>query len=328
MKSQRQGIRSTKQCVHPTVLPTTLPQQQDIYIKTYDTRNTLYTDQTGKFPHVSSRGFQYQMFLYHVDSNSIWVEPTKNKTEGELILARSRALLRMKACGITPRHQVLDNEASADYIRVITEDWKATYQLVPPDIHRRNLAERAIQTFKAHFLSILAGISKAFPNYLWDKLLPQTELTINLLRQSHIAPDMSAWEYYNNAPFNFDATPIGPCGCPVIIHNKPNKRASWALRRICYPGDVGTKTAPLELVKLMINSVLSRQGAKFCTFDISNFYLQTPLDRPEYIKIKITDMPVAYSAWIFNNRNASSILSQIPQKINMAASNRLIDERL
>ena len=68
-------------------------------------------------------------------------------------------------------------------------------------------------------------------------------------------------------------------------------RITIAGNRICYPGDVGTKTAPLELVKLMINSVLSRQGAKFCTFDISNFYLQTPLDRPEYIKIKITDIP-------------------------------------
>jgi hypothetical protein len=41
----------------------------------------------------------------------------------------------------------------------------------------------------------------------------------------------------------------------------------------------------------MINSVLSRKGARFCTFDISNFYLQTPLDRPKYIKIKITNIP-------------------------------------
>jgi hypothetical protein len=115
MKSQRQGIRSTKQRVQPNVLPTTLPQQNDIYIKTYDNRNTLYTNQTGKFPHDSSRGLQYQMILYHVNSNSIWVEPAKNKTKGKLILARSRALTCMKACGITPRHQVLDNKISAAY---------------------------------------------------------------------------------------------------------------------------------------------------------------------------------------------------------------------
>ena len=34
--------------------------------------------------------------------------------------------------------------------------------------------------------------------------------------------------------------------------------------RICYPEDVGTKTPTLEIVKMMINSVLSCRGAKFC----------------------------------------------------------------
>eukprot|EP00804_Cyclotella_cryptica_P025750 CCRYP_002938-RA/>CCRYP_002938-RA protein AED:0.38 eAED:0.38 QI:0/0/0/1/0/0/2/0/236 len=138
-------------------------------------------------------------------------------------------MTRLQACGHTVDHQVLNNEASVQFISTIMQDWKATYQLVPPDIHRRNLAERAIQTFKAHFLSILPNVSKAFPNYIWDKLIPQTELTLNLLRQSSITPSLSAWEYFNNTPFNFDATPLGPCGCPVIIHNKPSKRSPWAL---------------------------------------------------------------------------------------------------
>ena len=55
--------------------------------------------------------------------------------------------------------QILDNEASGEYKRTIEEVWKSTYQLVPPDMHRRNAAERAIRTFKAHFLAILAGVS-------------------------------------------------------------------------------------------------------------------------------------------------------------------------
>eukprot|EP00804_Cyclotella_cryptica_P003825 CCRYP_018936-RA/>CCRYP_018936-RA protein AED:0.22 eAED:0.20 QI:0/0/0/1/1/1/2/0/637 len=122
----------------------------------------LYTDQTGKFPHVSSRGFCYQMILYHVASNSIWVEPTKNRTEGELILARSQAL-RMKACDITPQHQVLDNEISAAYRDAITTS-AMTYQLVPPDDHRRNIAEKAIQTWKDHFISALSGTADNFPS--------------------------------------------------------------------------------------------------------------------------------------------------------------------
>ena len=60
---------------------------------------------------------------------------------------------------------------------------------------------------------------------------------------------------------------------------------------ICYPGEVSTPTASLELVKLMLNSVLSRKGAKFACFDISNFYLGTPLPRPEYVRMKIADIP-------------------------------------
>ena len=82
---------------------------------------------------------------------------------------------------------------SKEYRRHVTDIWKATYQIVLPDVHRRNIAERAIRTFKAHFLSILAGIPSSFPNYLWDKLLPQTELSLNLLHQSTIAPLTSAW---------------------------------------------------------------------------------------------------------------------------------------
>ena len=86
--------------------------------------------------------------------------------------------------------QILDNKCSAAYKLQTEEKWGAKIQLVPPDVHRRNIAERAIRTFKAHFLSILAGVSDAFPNLLWDCLLPQTELTLNLLRQSNIAPSI------------------------------------------------------------------------------------------------------------------------------------------
>jgi hypothetical protein len=37
------------------------------------------------------------------------------------------------------------------------------YKLFPPGQHRGNQAERAIQTFKAHFISILAGVDNKFP---------------------------------------------------------------------------------------------------------------------------------------------------------------------
>ena len=60
---------------------------------------------------------------------------------------------------------------------------------------------------------------------------------------------------------------------------------------VCYPGDVGTNTASLEIFKFMINSVLSRAGAKYVCFDIEFFYLSTPLGRPEYVKIQLSKIP-------------------------------------
>ena len=72
----------------------------------------------------------------------------------------------------------------------------------------------------------------------------------------------------------------------------PNRtRITIGGNRIVYPGDCGTKTGSLELVKILINSVLSRPSAKFASFDLKNLYLGTPLDRPEYVRIKIEDIP-------------------------------------
>ena len=73
MRSQRQGVRSTKITQKQQEMPTAehetqqeLPQENDIIIRTYDTNDTMYTDQTGRFPHTSSRGNRYQMILFHV----------------------------------------------------------------------------------------------------------------------------------------------------------------------------------------------------------------------------------------------------------------------
>jgi len=60
---------------------------------------------------------------------------------------------------------------------------------------------------------------------------------------------------------------------------------------INYPDDVGTPTANMLLVKIFLNSVISTRGARFANADIANFYLMTPLRRPEYAKIRLSDIP-------------------------------------
>jgi hypothetical protein len=61
--------------------------------------------------------------------------------------------------------------------------------------------------------------------------------------------------------------------------------------RINYPGEVATPTADMLVAKILFNSVISTPGARFMTMDISNFCLMTPLLRPEYLRIKLSDLP-------------------------------------
>ena len=58
---------------------------------------------------------------------------------------------------------------------------------------------------------------------------------------------------------------------------EPNRtRLMVGGNRINYPEDCGTLTVDLLTIKLMLNSIISTQNAKFMTMDIKNFYLNTP----------------------------------------------------
>ena len=64
-------------------------------------------------------------------------------------------------------------------------------ELVPPRCHRRNAVEVAICNFKAHFLSVLAGVSDDFPPSLWDQLLPQTKS--HSISFNNLMPPLMCW---------------------------------------------------------------------------------------------------------------------------------------
>ena len=83
-----------------------------------------------------------------------------------MIKARRRGLMIMKQQVITPAHQVLDNEISPTYKDKIRESGMS-YQLVPPDDHRRNISERSIKTWKNNFVGVLSGAAAMFPLHLW-----------------------------------------------------------------------------------------------------------------------------------------------------------------
>jgi hypothetical protein len=60
---------------------------------------------------------------------------------------------------------------------------------------------------------------------------------------------------------------------------------------IDYPWEVATPTADLTTAKLLFNSVISTPGAVFVVLDCKNFYLQTPMKRPEFMRLKLSLIP-------------------------------------
>jgi hypothetical protein len=126
-----------------------------------DLNEEIHTNQAGAFPHTFQHGNRYIMVAIHLDANCIFAKSMKNRTEGEMIRVYQKILNRMKAARLGLRKQVLDNKCSAEMNACIKENG-VDYEHVPLGQHRRNQAEQAIQTFKAHFISILAGVDNKF----------------------------------------------------------------------------------------------------------------------------------------------------------------------
>ena len=60
---------------------------------------------------------------------------------------------------------------------------------------------------------------------------------------------------------------------------------------ISVPMDCSTPSANLLTVKLLLNSFISTPGAKFLGLDLKDFYLNTPMERPEFIRMNIKNFP-------------------------------------
>ena len=83
----------------------------------------------------------------------------------------------------------------------------------------------------------------------------------------------------------------------IVVVERPQKQEKQRTRLtvvgtfIDYPWDKAVPTSDLTTAKLLFNSVLSTTGATFHGGDLKNFYLNTPMDRPEFMKLKFTLIP-------------------------------------
>jgi len=187
---------------------------------------TIYSDPTGKFITQSSQGNNYILVVFDTDSNYIFAEPMPSRTSNQILKAYDKIQSTLVARGMTPHLHIMDNEAS-ESLKTYLKDNGIKFQLVPPNQHRANAAERAIRTFKNHFISTLCSCDPGFPLHLWDRLLDQTIITLNLLRTSTINNRLSAYAQIHGL-FDFNSTPLGPPGTKVLIHERPSSRGTWA----------------------------------------------------------------------------------------------------
>ena len=85
------------------------------------------------------------MVLHKIDSNSTWVEAMPNCMQNTMIADHAFTFNCMRLAGLSPTHQILDNEASVKYKEAMTQSGM-TYQLVPPNNYRCNIGRKAIHT--------------------------------------------------------------------------------------------------------------------------------------------------------------------------------------
>ena len=130
-----------------------------LFLKVTECPRKIYADQTGCFPITSSRGSKYIMIAYDYDSSNILADPIKSRTSLHIKDAYQKMMKLLCSRGLTPRTHVLDNECSK-VLKEYIEEENETFQLVSPHLHRRNAAERAIETFNKHFIAGMVSTHK------------------------------------------------------------------------------------------------------------------------------------------------------------------------
>ncbi|KAL7485737.1 hypothetical protein ACHAW6_011335 [Cyclotella cf. meneghiniana] len=189
---------------------------------------TTYTDLTGQFPTMSLKNKQYIFVAYDYTTNAILVRAITDREATTIVNAFDDVFSFLSSKGFKPHFNVLDNEALAAITKYLcSQDIK--WQFIPPNKHHVNAAKRAIQTFKNHFISGLCSTNRNFPSQLWDKLLPQAQDSLNMLRTSCINPTKSAYDILEG-PHDLNRHPWAPPGCRAVIHKPTDNRTLWGPR--------------------------------------------------------------------------------------------------
>ena len=126
---------------------------------------TIYVDNTGNFPITSIDGMKAVFILYDWTSNAILATPIATATDEQMIKAFKENINYLTSRGFKPSFNIIDNVASKA-IKEYLVNKGIEMQLVEPNNHRANAAERAIQIFKIHFYCRAQYRGQGFPHHL------------------------------------------------------------------------------------------------------------------------------------------------------------------
>ena len=188
----------------------------------------MYNDLTGAFPYMSLEGNVCYLIVYHYESNAILALPISGFNDNTVFAAYKTQFEFLESKGFKIRLNVMDNQCTQQIKKFITKK-ECKLMLIEPHNHRVNAADRATQTYKDHFISALATTDSEFPLQLWDRLTPQVETALNLMRPSRSNPNISAYEEIWGL-YDWNAFPLAPPGCKAVIDESPEARGSWGSR--------------------------------------------------------------------------------------------------
>jgi hypothetical protein len=175
MRRHHQGIQST-QTMQPAIVQARCDvdslQLDNKTCSTHDmfcftaladlNTGTMYTNLRGVFPVCSFKSMQYIFSMYIYDLNAILMRAMPSKNNAAMITPFAKILATLAARGYKPTLKVMDNKCSKTVEAYIKSN-KMDIHLVPPHNHQVNVAERAIATFKKHFIAGLATVGRNCP---------------------------------------------------------------------------------------------------------------------------------------------------------------------
>ena len=181
MKMISKGIRSTRKIPsvveddepepHPEPITEPTSNIHDAFVHCfenplYNDRNTIGVDLPGRYPDTSFDRHKYIYVMHDMITNYINVKGLTSRRAPELIRGFEECYNDLKKKGFIAQLVKLDNEISKKMVHLF-ETQNLDYQLVAPGDHRLLSAERAIQTFKNHFIAICCGMHSHFPKRAW-----------------------------------------------------------------------------------------------------------------------------------------------------------------